>query len=401
MQRWLTILGIGENGLSDLTSPARALLDAAEIVVGPPRAIDGADFGAAEVYHWSSPLSEMVERVLGWRGRRVVILATGDPMHYGIGATMARRLSVDEMTVVPAPSAFSLAAARLGWPLQDVETISLHGRPVSLIEPLIQPGARILALTGGAATVHEVAAWLRARGYGDSRLIVLEHMGGERERIVEATAQTLDISDLADFNTLAIACVADPDAPLRPRVPGLPDAAFRHDGQLTKREVRAVTLAALGPVPGACLWDVGAGCGSVAIEWLRTARGATAIAFERVPERLAMIADNAAALGVPQLQVVSGEVPGALDGQPTPAAVFVGGAVSDLDVMEKAWGVLPTGGRLVANAVTLEGERALIDRHAAHGGELVRIEVCHSVEVGGKRALRPRMAVTQWRMTKP
>lgn len=401
MSRWLSILGTGEDGVDGLAPAARVLLNSADIIVGPPRALAGREFGAAEVHRWSSPLSEMVERIAGWRGQRVVILATGDPMHYGIGATMARHVAFDEMTVIPAPSAFSLAAARLGWALHEAETVSLHGRPSALIEPLIAPGARILALTSGAVTVREVTERLIARGFADSRLTVLEHMGGDAERIVEATAAELGQTDVAAFNTLAIACVAGPSATIRPRVPGLPNEAFRHDGQLTKREVRAVTLAALAPAPGALLWDVGAGCGSVAIEWMRAAPGARAIAFERDPERLAIIADNAMALGVPSLEVVAGEALATLDGMPAPDAVFVGGAVADERVMARAWDALPSGGRIVANAVTLDGEAALFSRHREAGGELVRIAVSHVDVIGGIRAMRPRMAVTQWRAVKP
>jgi precorrin-6B C5,15-methyltransferase / cobalt-precorrin-6B C5,C15-methyltransferase len=401
MKRWLTIIGTGDDGVAGLAPPALALLDGAEIVVAPPRILETHDFGAAETHPWSSPLSDMVERIAGWRGRQVAILATGDPMHYGIGATMTRHVPLDEMTVIPSPSAFSLAAARLGWALQDVETVSLHGRPVALIEPLIQPGARILALTSGADTVRDVANRLIARGCGGSAMFILEHMGGAGERTVETTAAAASSRDFAEFNTIAIHCIAATDAPILPRVPGLPDDAFRHDGQLTKREVRAITVAALGPVPGGLLWDVGAGCGSVAIEWMRAARGAKAIAFERDPERLSMIADNANALGTPELEIVPGDVPETLAERPVPSAIFVGGAVSDPAVMAACWNALPSGGRLVANAVTLEGENALAAHLGALGGELVRIDVSHAVGIGRKHAMRPRMSVTQWRAAKP
>ncbi len=400
MKPWLSIIGVGPDGVSGLSPVARALTDNAEIIVGPPRMLAGADFGKAELHLWSSPLSEMVARIEGWRGRNVVILPTGDPMHYGIGATMARRVPVAEMTIIPSLSAFSLAAARLGWALQDVETVSLHGRPVALVEPLIQPGARILVLTSGATTVRDVAERLVARGYGPSRLIVLEEMGGADERVAETRAAEAGEQEFQEFNTLAIDCIADPAAPLLPRVPGLPDDAFRHDGQLTKREVRAVTLAALGPGPGALLWDVGAGSGAVAIEWMRAARNAQAIAFERDEARLATIAENAAALGTPGLEIVTGDLPGTLADQPQPSAVFVGGAVAENAVMERCWATLPAGGRLVANAVTLEGEAMLGQCHAAHGGELVRIGVSEAQAIGNKRGFRPRMTVTQWRAVK-
>ncbi len=401
MNKWLTLLGVGEDGAVGLSTAAQALLAEAEIVVGAPRHLDSlANDCRAERQAWASPLSASIERILGWRGRPVVVLATGDPMHFGIGATLAKRIAREEMQVLPAPSAFSLAAARLGWVLQDVECLSLHGRPAALVQPLIRPGARILALTGGAATVHEVAAILVARGFGDSRLTVLEQMGGAAERVTAFAAKDSDQHDFADFHTLALDCVAGPAACVLARVPGLPDEAFQHDGQMTKREVRAVTLSSLAPLPGELLWDVGAGCGSVAIEWMRAARGAAAIAFERHPQRLAMIAANATALGTPGLEIVAGGAPAVLAGQRPPDAIFLGGAVSDPEVVEACWEALPAGGRLVANAVTLEGQAAVIAHQERLGGEILRLEVSLAAQVGRLRALRPRMAVTQWRAFK-
>lgn len=400
MSAWLTIIGIGDDGVDGLAPGPRALTDAAEIVVGSQRILERAELGGKETHIWSSPIEDMLAKIEGWKGRNVVVLATGDPMHFGIGVTLAAHLPADEMIIIPSPSAFSLAAARLGWALQDVETISLHGRPVSLLHPFVQPGAKVLALTGGGETVQEAAALLRARGFGESRLKVLEHMGGPYERIVTLTADECGAQDFAGFNTLAIECIAGPDAKLLSRTPGLPDDVFSHDGQLTKREVRAITLAALGPARNALLWDVGAGCGSVAIEWMRAARGAEAIAFERNPERIKLIAENAVALGAPELEVVAGDAGETLQGHARPAAIFLGGAVTDENIFETCWSALQPGGRLVANAVTLEGEAALIARHAAHGGELVRIDISHVAAIGTRRALRPRMAVTQWRVTR-
>lgn len=400
MSKWLTLIGVGDDGLPGLTPAARAALDAAEIVVGSERVLGEAPPLDAETHLWTCPLSDMLARIEGWRGRRVAVLATGDPMHYGVGVTLLRHLAHEEITVLPAPSAFSLAAARLGWPLQDVETLSLHARPVALLQAFLAPGARLIALTGGASTVHEVAAQLADGGYGRSRLTVLEHMGGADERQMTFEARACNGRNFAEFNTLAIDCKAEPGAPLRPRVPGLPDDAFAHDGQLTKREIRAITVAALAPTPGALLWDVGAGCGSVAIEWMRAAPGARAIAFERKPERLAMIAENASALGTPDLDSVPGELPGTFDGQPQPDAIFIGGGVSNPAIFDACWAALPAGGRMVANAVTLEGETAVVGFHGRHGGELVRMDVAHVTQVGAFRGMEPRMAVMQWRTTK-
>jgi precorrin-6Y C5,15-methyltransferase (decarboxylating) len=400
MKPWLTIMGVGDDGAAGLAPSLRALIDAADIIVGSQRILERVDIGDIETHLWTPPTEEMLSQIMGWKGKNVVVLATGDPMYYGAGVTLARHIPPGEMTIIPAPSAFSLAAARLGWPLQDVETISLHGRPVSLLHPFVQPGGKVLALMGSGESVHEAAKLLRARGFGQSRLTVLEHMGGPYERIVTLSASKCGSQDFADFNTLAIECIAGAKADIQPRVPGLADEAFTHDGQLTKREVRSITLAALAPAPGALLWDVGAGCGSVAIEWMRAANGAQAIAFEQNQARVKMIAENAVALGAPGLEVVAGDVHKTLDDSSSPDAVFLGGAVTSNEVFKTCWRALSPRGRLVANAVTLEGEAALIARHDTHGGELVRIDISHVATIGTRRALRPRMAVTQWRVMK-
>jgi precorrin-6Y C5,15-methyltransferase (decarboxylating) len=400
MSAWLTIVGVGDDGPDGLAPGPRALIDAADIVVGSQRLLDREDLGDTETHKWASPFDDMLIQIKEWKGKNVVILATGNPMHFGVGATLAGHIPPEEMTIIPAPSAFSLAAARLGWPMQDVEMVSLHGRPVSLLHPFVQPKAKLLALMGNGETVHTVAKLLQRRGFGNSKLAVLEHMGGPDERIVRLTADECSSQDFAIFNTLGIECVAGAEAKILPRLPGLPDEAFTHDGQLTKREVRAMTLAALGPAPQALLWDVGAGCGSVAIEWMRAANGAQAIAFEQNEARIKMIAENAVALGAPGLDVVTGDACKTLEGHGAPDAVFLGGAVTKKKVFETCWTALNRGGRLVANAVTLEGEAALIARHESHGGELVRIDISHVANIGSRRALRPRMAVTQWRVTK-
>jgi precorrin-6Y C5,15-methyltransferase (decarboxylating) len=321
-------------------------------------------------------------------------------MTYGVGATLARYVPRKETVVVPAPSAFSLAAARLGWGLAETETLSLHGRPLELLHPYLQPDARLLVLCADGTTPDRVAGLLREGGYGHSRLTVLARMGGPRELVIESTAAEWELPKVADFNTLAIACLADPETALLPRTPGLPDTAFRHDGQLTKREVRAATLAALAPVPGQRLWDVGAGCGSVAIEWMRAARRAEAIAIERDQGRVALVAANAAALGTPGLEIVAGEAPAVLAELAPPDAVFIGGGAARDGLLEACWRVLSPGGRLVANTVTLEGEQALATWRTRVGGALVRIAVSRAEPVGRLTGWRPLMAVTQFAVTK-
>lgn len=400
MSAWLTVIGIGDDGLDGLAPATRVLLDEAEVVFGSKRILEQTALKAAEAIAWTPPLDNALAELLGKRGRNVVVLATGDPMLYGMGATLTRHMPPEEMIVVPAPSAFSLAAARLRWPLQEVECLSLHAHPVSLLQPHVQPGAKLIVLTSGGDTVNEVAELLCARGYEQSLLTILEHMGGTDERIVTMTAAECKEERFADFNTLAIDCVASPGAQTLPCIPGLPDEAFAHDGQITKREVRAITLAALGPRPGALLWDIGAGCGSVAIEWMRAARNSLAIAFEQNEDRVKVIARNAVALGVPDLEIIPGGAEQTLRDNDAPDAVFIGGAVTSDIVFNTGWQALKPGGRMVVNAVTLEGETALYARHRTYGGELVRVDISHADAVGSRRAMRPRMAVTQWRVTK-
>jgi precorrin-6B C5,15-methyltransferase / cobalt-precorrin-6B C5,C15-methyltransferase len=404
MSKWLSVVGVGEGGLDDLAPAARALIETAEVLIGGarhlamvPRAADD----RRERLNWPSPFDTLAEEIARRRGQRVCVLATGDPMAYGVGAKLAQQFPIDDMTIVPSPSAFSLACARLGWSAPDTGLLSIHGRPLEALHPAVQPGARLLVLTSGVEAPGEVAALLRARGYGPSRMIVLERLGGSHERRIEASADDFPAGAVEDFHTLAIECRAEPGAALLATVPGLPDEAFRHDGQLTKREVRAATLAALAPVPDQLLWDVGAGCGSVAIEWMRAAARARAVAVERKPDRAALIAANALALGTPLLQVVEGEAPEALGALDPPDAVFVGGGVSADGLLDACWARLGPGGRLVANAVTLEGERALLAWREANGGDLTRLAVSRAEPVGGLTGWRPLMPVTQLAAVKP
>jgi precorrin-6Y C5,15-methyltransferase (decarboxylating) len=392
---WLTIIGVGEGGVEELPAAMRELVTGAQTVLGPERLLG---LTTPTLIPWHSPLSAMLDQITALRGTPTVILATGDPMWFGIGATLAKHFDPTEFTVHPHPSAFQLAASRLRWPLQHIATISLHGRAVETLHPHLFPGNRILALTSDRTTIEAAKVILESRGYAQSHLTVLENLGGSREKI---STGDFDLAAIGDFYVLAIDCVADPGAPLLPSVPGLPDTAFISDGQLTKREVRSATLAKLAPFPGALLWDVGAGCGSVAIEWLRAARDATAIAFEREARRLEMIDANANALGTPSLKIVGGDAPESLVGHCAPDAIFVGGDVGNEALFEACWAALKPGGRLVANAVTLDGEQVLYARQSILGGELARIEISVLDSVGDHRVLRPRMAVTQYLVLKP
>ncbi|WP_193370255.1 precorrin-6y C5,15-methyltransferase (decarboxylating) subunit CbiE [Pelagibius marinus] len=397
---WLSIVGIGEDGLAGLTAPARALVEDAEVLVGGERHLAMLPQDERERLVWPSPLSALLDEIESRRGTRVCVLASGDPLWYGVGVSLLKRIRRSEIAILPGRSAFTLSAARIGWPLAEVDCLTLHGRPLAMLHPYIQPNAKLLILSEDAATPAAVASLLTERGYGDSPVTVLEHLDGEKERRLDGTAAQWSANDLADLNTIAVDCIATPDAPLLPRTPGLPDDAFRHDGQMTKREVRAATLSALMPVPGQLLWDVGAGCGSVAVEWMRAAPRARAVAVERKAERRAMIAENAEGLGTPLLQIVAGEAPEALYGLEAPDAVFIGGGVSNPGLIEVCWTKLKPGGRLVANAVTLEGEAALLDWQKQHGGSLTRIAVSRAEPVGPFRGWRPMMPVTQYSSTK-
>jgi precorrin-6B C5,15-methyltransferase / cobalt-precorrin-6B C5,C15-methyltransferase len=401
MKPWLAIVGIGEDGLAGLSAAARTLVETAEILVGGARHLAMVPAGDAERLVWGRPLGDTIDAIAARRGRRVAVLASGDPLWYGVGAVLAGRFAQQEITILPQPGAFSLAAARLCWPLAECVTISLHARPLDSLRLHLAPRRRVLALSEDGGTPAAVAELLTGLGWGSSRLTVLSRLGGPRETMATHEAQCWGGRQVADLNTIAIECRARPGARALPRFAGLPDDAFEHDGQLTKREVRAATLAALAPLPGETLWDVGAGCGSIAIEWLRGCEGGTAVAIERNPARAAMIARNAASLGVPGLQIVVGAALEALAGLLQPDAVFVGGGIGKPGLVAALWLALPAGGRLVANAVTAEGEAVLLDWHARHSGTLIRIAVSRAGPAGGRHLWRPLAGVTQLAAVKP
>jgi precorrin-6B C5,15-methyltransferase / cobalt-precorrin-6B C5,C15-methyltransferase len=401
-RRWLSIVGIGEDGIDGLTATARGLVSAAEIVFGGKRHLALAGplvRGAARP--WPSPFDRAVEEVVAQRGRQVCVLASGDPYLHGIGSLLARHVDAAETVVVPAPSAFSLAAARLGWALPETAQVSLHGRALDRIRPHLQPGAKVLALTSDGDGPAALARLLADSGFGASKLTVLEALGGPRERVRTMSAAAFDLDDIDPLNVVGLALVAAADARVLARASGLADALYEHDGQLTKREIRAVTLSALAPRRGELLWDIGAGAGSVAIEWMLADPSLAAIAVEARPERVARIRRNAAAFGVPALDVIEGVAPAALENLPPPHAVFIGGGVSDPGVIESAVTALRMGGRLVVNAVTLESEALLLARHGLLGGELTRLSIARAEAVGGMTGWRPALPVTQWAWIKP
>jgi len=396
LSAWLTIVGIGEDG--ELGAAARAALDRADLIVGGARHLALVPAGSAERRAWPSPMMPLVDEILaGPRDRSVVVLASGDPMLHGIGASFAARLEPGDYRVIPQASAFSLACARLGWPMAEVTLVSAVGKPLDLMRVAVQPGRR-LALYGAVAA--EVAELLTEMGYGDSGITVLERLGGPAEARVDGIARHWAHPAGADLAVVAVTCVAEARTRPLPTVAGLPDDAFDSDGQMTKREVRAATIARLVPLPGQLLWDVGAGTGTISIEWSRTHPFCRAIAIERRADRAQRIAGNARTLGVPMVRVIEGELPGALDGLPAPDAVFIGGGVGTEGLVERCWAALRPGGRLVANVVTVNGEATLAQWQRQLGGELVRIAVSRAEPVGGMLGWKSLAPVTQWAVAK-
>jgi precorrin-6B C5,15-methyltransferase / cobalt-precorrin-6B C5,C15-methyltransferase len=404
MKPWLTVIGVGDDGLVGLAPAVRALVETAEVIVGGARHLAMVSLSAAKHISWRQPFADSIAEITAFRGRRVVVLASGDPMWYGAGTTLCRNFAREEMTILPHPGAFSLAAARLGWALADCVLLSLHGRPFDTLRLHLAEGRKVLALSEDGTTPSAVAHLLNETGWGPSCLTALEHLGGPAEAVRSESATRWGDLSVADLNTIALECRAEPGTQGRSRLPGLPDNAFEHDGQLTKREIRSATLATLAPLPGEMLWDVGAGCGSIAIEWLRADDQLSAIAIERDPARAARVARNAATLGVPRLAVVHDTAPAAFAGLAQPDAIFIGGGLVDPALLPSAWQALRPGGRLVANVVSTEGERALLDWQAKHGGILTRLAISRAEPLATKpgaalgwRALAP---VTQLAIVK-
>ena len=400
MTPWLTVVGIGEDGFKGLGKNARRALLGASRIFGSQRQLDLLPVCIrGERQLWPSPFS--LEPVLALRGEPVCVLASGDPMFFGVGASLARQLPGAEMLILPAPSSVSLAAARLGWPLQDVVTLSVVARPVAALNAHLFSGVRLLVLSNDGQSPAAIAALLRERGFGPSRLTVLEHLGGEAERRIEGVANDWNNCVIADLNLIAIECIAEPNTPRLSRLAGLPDSAFKHDGQLTKRDVRAITLARLAPVPGELLWDVGAGSGSIGIEWMRAHPSCRALAVEADEGRQLLIEHNRDALGVPGLQLIRGSAPQALTGLERPDAIFIGGGVTREGVLETCWAQLKPGGRLIANAVTLQSEVTLMAWRERHGGELTRIHVAQAQPLGEFDTWRQALPITLLDVTKP
>jgi precorrin-6Y C5,15-methyltransferase (decarboxylating) len=397
----VVVVGIGADGWAGLAPTSRAEVERAEVLLGSARQLDLVPPSVpAERVPWPSPMSEALPRVLAEQaGRAVVVLASGDPMLSGIGTTLTRLLGADRVRVLPAPSSVSLACARLGWAVEDVQVVSLVGRPLELLVPHVQPGRRLLVLGSDGETPAQVAALLAARGYGRSVLTVLGGLGGPDEQVLTGTAATWSQPAPALVVT-AVECRIDAGTMPLPTTPGLPDGAYESDGQLTKSEIRAITLSRLAALPGKLLWDIGAGSGSIGIEWMRAHPTCRAVAVEASAERAERIVRNASRLGVPYLRVVHGQAPEVLNRLPDPDAVFVGGGLTTPGLLEACWAALPVGGRFVANAVTVESEAVLAAWHTRVGGDMVRISVQRAEPVGSFTGWKPALPVTIWSVDK-
>ena len=401
-EKWLSVIGIGEDGLSGLSTGARSLIDNAEIVIGGDRHLamlpESTEDRRSQIV-WESPIEKTIQQIISDRGKAVCILASGDPLWFGIGTTLLKRIPIEEVLIIPAPSTFSFICARLGWSINEVETLSLCGRPAALLQTYIYPNAKLLILSSGKETPQLVANILCDRHFNNSKITVLEHLNGTKERIISTVAnQFPNFPEFADLNAIAVECIPNPEAKIRSRMVGLPDDAYHHDGQLTKREIRAVTLSALAPNAGELLWDVGAGCGSIGIEWMRSHPRCQAIAIEK--SRTHFIADNAIALGTPHLNIIAGAAPEVLQGLPIPDAIFIGGGLTVPNMFETCWENLRSRGRLVANVVTLEGEQKLFQSQQKYGGTLTQISINRAEAIGHFLGWKPMRPVTQWQVIK-
>ena len=401
-KKWLRVIGIGEDGWDDLTSDARDLLYESEIVLGGERHLKmlPVDWQGNRIV-WHSPIREAVSKIVSWRpkepasGQKIAIMASGDPLCYGIATKLLRHLPIEEIWIKPALTTFSLMCSSLGWSLPDVETLTIHGRPVEMLHPFVQPYAKLLVLSKGEESPKQAAKLLSARGFGKSIITVLEHLGGKMERQTSGQAGSWNQPEGAALNAMAIQCIPESDATILSRIPGLPDEAFIHDGQLTKREIRTVSLSRLIPVVDQVLWDVGAGCGSVAIEWMRTSPRCLAFAIEKSEARLKLLEQNSQELGVPMLRIVPGSAPEVLADLLAPDAVFIGGGLSSGNLLQICWNALKPGGRLVANVITLEGEQKLLQWQNENGGDLTRISISRSEEIGKFQGWKEMRSVIQ------
>ena len=398
MNAWLHIIGIGEDGVDGLSSNARHLIETAEVILGGERHHSLTPDTTAARIAWPSPFDAMIDTIRAHQGRRFVILVTGDPLWYSVGARILRSIPSEEVCFHPQLSAFQWAAARMGWSLADLDTLTIHGRDAEQAIPFFASDRRLLLLTKDSTSPATVAGLLVQNGYGASEMTVLAALGGPNEKRFDGVAESWAL-DVPDFHVLAVTCRAAPDADLLPRGPGLPDTAFVNDGTMTKSEIRALTVARLAPSRGEHLWDIGCGCGTVAVEWLRIARDAEATGIDVRADRLDMARQNAVRLGAPRLKLIEGAALDHVGDLPAPDAIFIGGGLS-IELVETCLSALKPHGRLVVNTVTLESEALLLKLHAKLGGSLTRLSVGRAVALGSGQGWKALSPVTQWSLTK-
>jgi precorrin-6Y C5,15-methyltransferase (decarboxylating) len=416
-EQWLSIIGLGEDGLSGLTDGSRAALAQARHVFGGPRhlALAGvAERGIA----WNVPFD--LHPVLALRGQPVAVLASGDPFWFGAGGRICQHVPPGEWVAYPTPSSFSLAAAALGWRLETVACLGLHATPLGAVRPWLRRGQRLICLVRDGAALRSLAHLASCHGFGASTGWALARLGGPHERIcacrLDEWAQPHSDATLANLEAPVALALDLCDGPLGlPATSGLPDGLFAHDGQITKSPIRALTLRALAPRPGECLWDLGAGSGSVSVEWCLA--GGSAHAVEQQASRAANVHRNAEQLGVlHRLCVHTGRAldfvrahaaPGAsprttpdTGAEQAPAAVFVGGGF-DSELFAAIAEAVPPGCRLVVNSVTLETEALLLQLHARHGGELLQVAIAQVQPLGRMRGWQPARPVVQWSVVLP
>ena len=390
-------MGLGEDGPDGLPPASRKALDQAHIVMGAARHLSLLPDMTAQIIQWPVPFADGIPLLLAHRGTPTVVLASGDPFWHGAGATLAQHLGTSEYRTLPAPSAMSHAAAALGWPLDQTLTMGLHAAPLARLRPHLHNAQRALVTLRDGAAAISLAQWLTEIGFGASTLHVMEALGGPRQRIRATTARDFAFGDIR--HPVCLGLDIRGDGPPIPLASGRPDDLFDHDGQITKRPVRALTLSALAPKPGEHLWDIGGGSGSISIEWLWAHPTTRASAIETSPTRADRIRSNAAALGADRLTVITGTAPDALNNLPLPDAVFIGGGL-DTDLLAHVWAALPHGARLVANAVTLEAESLLATWHAEKGGDMLRIDLAQSHPLGRKRGWKSAYPIVQWSTVK-
>ncbi len=387
------IIGVGEDGPDGLSPASMGELQRAEIVIGAPRHLALLPDLKGETREWPVPFADGIAQLMSLRGRKVVVLASGDPFWLGAGTVLAGHLEPGEWTALPAPSTFSLMAAHLGWGLEKVTCLGLHAAPLARLRPHLAPGARLMVLLRDGPAVGELAAYLKSTGFGATKLHVMQAMGGPRQRVTVTSADDYDLSDVS--HPVAVALEVAGEGKVVTRASGRADDLFDHDGQITKRPMRALALSALAPRGGELLWDIGAGSGSIAIEWLLSHPANTAIAFEANHERADRALANARALGVDHIEIVKGTAPDALADQQLPNAVFIGGGLSE-ELLSALFARLHPGTRLVAHAVTLESEALLANWHAQRGGSLMRVELAEASALGSRRGWKSAYPIVQW-----